>query len=59
MLCVNHAAAVEEALAFWKESLLSESDPSIRFVKKEKKAWLGQSAMRVQFTGLTISVNST
>lgn len=30
MLWMNHVATVEEALAFWKESLLSESDPSIR-----------------------------
>lgn len=59
MLCVNHVATVEEALAFWKKSLQSESDPSIRFVKEEKKTWLGQSAMRVQFTGLTPDVNST
>ncbi|WP_213471263.1 hypothetical protein [Paenibacillus dendritiformis] len=59
MLWMNHVAAVEEALAFWKESLLSESDPSIRFVKEEKNTWRGQSAMRVPFTGLTPGVNST
>ncbi|MGG4394294.1 stalk domain-containing protein [Paenibacillus thiaminolyticus] len=59
MLHVNQVDTVEEALASWKESLLSESDPSIRFVKEEKKTWRGQPAMRVRFTGLTAGVNST
>ncbi|BFH35058.1 copper amine oxidase N-terminal domain-containing protein [Paenibacillus melissococcoides] len=58
-LTVNHVDTVEEALAYWKESLLSESDPSIRFVKEEKKTWRGQPAMRVRFIGLTAGVNST
>lgn len=59
MLHVNQVDTVEEALDYWKESLLSESDPSIRFVKEEKKRWRGQPAMRVRFTGLTAGVNST
>ncbi|GAC40963.1 hypothetical protein, partial [Paenibacillus popilliae] len=53
MLHVNHVATVEEALAYWKEFLLSDNDPSIRFVKEETETWRGRTAMRVQLTGLT------
>ncbi|GAC41588.1 hypothetical protein, partial [Paenibacillus popilliae] len=56
-LYVDHLATVEEALANWKKVLLSDNDPSIRFVKEETEIWRGRTAMRVQFTGLRTDNN--